>query len=60
MKLKDFKPLSMPNPPSPLYAILPNYANIKHLRTFFNIFVKIKDFKLIIININKYIKGYFN
>jgi hypothetical protein len=59
-KLKDFKPLSMPNPAYPLYAILPNYTNIKDLRIFFNIFIKIKDFKLIIANINKYAKGYSN
>jgi hypothetical protein len=50
----------MPNPPCPLRAFIPDYANVKDPRTFFNIFIKFKDFKLIIVNINKYIKGYSN
>jgi hypothetical protein len=58
VKLEDFEPLSILNPPCPLHALLLDYTNVKDPRTFFDIFVKFKDFELIIANTNKYIEGY--
>ena len=58
MKLEDFKPLEMPDPPRLLRSILPDSTNVNNPGTFFNIFVKIEDLKLIIANINKYIEVY--
>jgi hypothetical protein len=58
VKLKDFKPLEMLNLPRLLCSILLDFTNINDLGTFFNIFMKIEDLKLIITNINKYIEAY--
>jgi hypothetical protein len=58
VKLKDFKPLEMLNLPRLLRSILLDFINVNNLRTFFNIFMKIEDLKLIITNINKYIEAY--
>jgi hypothetical protein len=57
-KLEDFQPLNMPDPPRPLRAILPEYADVTNPRSFFNMFVKIEDLELIVANINKYAKAY--
>jgi hypothetical protein len=48
----------MPDPPHPLRAILPEYADVTNPRSFFDMFVKIEDLELIMANINKYAKAY--
>jgi hypothetical protein len=57
-KLEDFEPLSMPDPPRPLRAILPDYTDVKDPGTFFDMFVKFEDFELIVANTNKYTEEY--
>ena len=55
-KLDEYEPLEMLNPPRLIHTHLPDSANIKDLASFFEIFVKDKDFDIIVTNTNKYTK----
>ncbi len=56
IKLDEYKLLEIPNPPYLIRTYLLDFANIKDPASFFEIFVKDKDFDIIIANINKYTK----
>jgi hypothetical protein len=53
---QQYEPLEMPDPPRLRCTYLPDFANIKDLTSFFEMFVKDKDFDVIVANTNKYIE----
>ena len=57
-KLNEYEPLDMPDPPRPMRSHLPDSAKVEDPRSFFDMFLKDKDFNIITTNTNKYTEQY--
>jgi len=56
--LEEFTPIKMPNPLRPIRANLPDSCKVNDPISFFELFLRDKDFDLIVCNTNKYSKEY--